>query len=53
MTLDGPSLLSPSNRPGNQFLTGELVAWNGMQFRIFETLAGWPTNVEVNGLSVG
>lgn len=45
---DVPTTLTP---PGIQAVPGQLVAWDGANFSIFATLAGWPIASNLHGVS--
>lgn len=48
-SLDVPATLGP---PGAvTYLPGQIVAWNGAAFSLYEPLAGWPLSGTVDGLS--
>ena len=48
-SLDVPATLGP---PGAvTYLPGQIVAWNGAAFSVYEPLAGWPLSDTVDGLS--
>jgi hypothetical protein len=48
-SLDVPADLGP---PGVvTYLPGQIVAWNGAAFSLYEPLAGWPLSSTVDGLS--
>jgi hypothetical protein len=47
-SLDVPATLGP---PVATYLPGQIVAWNGAAFSLYEPLAGWPLSDTVDGLA--
>jgi hypothetical protein len=51
LSFDVPTDVGP---PGvTTYLPGQIVAWNGAAFSLFQTLSGWPTASGVAGLTRG
>lgn len=51
LSFDVPTNVGP---PGVvTYLPGQLVAWDGVGFALYEPLAGWPISSEVDGVATG
>ena len=51
LTLFSPDVPTRYSPPGLTVVPGEIVAWNGVEFSLFATLAGWPIGSNFNGLA--
>jgi hypothetical protein len=50
-SFDVPTTIGP---PGlTTYIPGQLVAWDGVSFSLFQGLSGWPIQGEVTGVSTG
>lgn len=47
-SLDVPATIGP---PVATYLPGQIIAWNGVTYSLYEPLAGWPISDTVDGLS--
>ncbi len=50
LVLDIPGDLVPTTGPAT-YIPGNVVAWDGVSFKMFDTLGGWPVRSEVDALS--